>query len=96
MSKEKVLQFFNEAAKNEEIKSELQNVNNQDELANLGKSKGFDFSAEHVDAVLDELKQQPGFFGKVIEAFLEIFSPPHDDYPNVGVEPFSGDPNRNR
>jgi len=94
MSKEKVLQFFNEAAKNQEIKEKLQTINNQDELANFGQSQGFDFSSEHVDAVLADLKEQPGFFGRLVEAALEIFSPSHDDYPNVGVEPFAGDPNR--
>lgn len=94
MSKEKVLQFLNEAANNEDIKEKLQTVNNQDELANLGQSQGFEFSSEHVDAVLADLKEQPGFFGRLVEAALEIFSPSHDDYPNVGVEPFAGDPNR--
>lgn len=95
MSKEKVVQFFNEAAKNEEIKKELQTVSSKDDLAKLGKSQGFDFSAEHVDAVISDLKEQPGFFGKVVEAFLEIFSPSNDDYPNIGVEPYTGDPNPN-
>lgn len=94
MSKEKVLQFFNEAAKNDQIKDKLQSISNQDELANLAKEQGFDFEPDHVDEVLSDLKKQPGFFGKVVEAILEIFSPPHDDYPNVGVQPYSGDPNR--
>ncbi|ELR96747.1 Nif11-like leader peptide family natural product precursor [Gloeocapsa sp. PCC 73106] len=95
MSKEKVLQFLNEAAKNQEIKSELQSISNPEELVDLGKAQGFNFSPEHVDAVLADLKQQPGFFGKLVESMLAIFSPSHDDYPNVGVEPFSGDPNPN-
>jgi len=96
MSKEKVLQFFSEAANNPEIKDKLQTVSSQEDLADLGKSEGFEFSSEHVDAVIADLKTQPGFFGKLVEAALEIFSPSHDDYPNIGVEPFSGDPNPNR
>jgi len=96
MSKDKVVEFFNEAAKNEQIKEKLQTVSSKDELAALGKKEGFEFSSEHVDEVISDLKEQPGFFGKVIEAFLEIFSPSHDDYPSVGVQPFTGDPNPNR
>ncbi len=96
MSKENVRQFLSEAAGNEEIKEKLQTVNNQQELADLAQSQGFECGPEHVDAVIAELKAQPGFFGRLVEAALEIFSPTHDDYPNVGVEPFTGDPNRSR
>ncbi len=28
----------------------------------------------------------------VLEGFGEIFAPDHDDYPDVGVQPFEGDP----
>lgn len=94
MSKENVRQFLSEAAGNQEIKEKLQNVNNQYELADLAQSQGYEFAPEHVDAVISELKAKPGFFGKLVEAALDIFSPSHDDYPNVGVEPFTGDPNR--
>lgn len=30
--------------------------------------------------------------GYVTEAALEVFSPNHDSYPAVGVQPFSGEP----
>ncbi|AVH63512.1 hypothetical protein [Nostoc sp. 'Peltigera membranacea cyanobiont' N6] len=30
--------------------------------------------------------------GYVTEAALELFSPNHDSYPAVGVQPFSGEP----
>jgi predicted ribosomally synthesized peptide with nif11-like leader len=96
MSKENVRQFLSEAASNQKIKEKLQTVNNQNELADLAQSQGFEFEPEHLDAVIAELKTQPGFFGRLVEAALEIFSPTHDDYPNVGVEPFTGDPNRSR
>jgi len=59
----------------------------------IAQEIGYDFSSEHVDEALGELKQQPGFFGVVAEAALEIFAPHHDDYPATGVQPFSGDPN---
>lgn len=28
----------------------------------------------------------------VVEAFGEIFAPNHDDYPQIGVQPFGDDP----
>ncbi len=92
MSKDKVFEFFTESAKNQQIKEKLQTVSNKEDLAALGKEQGFEFSPENVDEALSELKEQPGFFGKVIEAFLEIFSPANDDYPAVGVQPYTGDP----
>ncbi|BAZ46116.1 hypothetical protein NIES4102_31450 [Chondrocystis sp. NIES-4102] len=30
-------------------------------------------------------------FKYLIEAVLEVFSPNHDDYPVIGVQPFSGE-----
>lgn len=96
MSKEQVFKFFNEAAKNQAIKNKLENVTNEDDLAKLAKDQGFDFKATDVDAALSELKQQPNLFGKFIEAVLEIFSPSSDDYPNIGVQPYTGDPSKNK
>lgn len=92
MAKEKVIQFFGEATKNQDLKDKLQTVKNQDELTTLAQEEGFDFSSEHIDEALDELKQQPGFFGKLAEAIAELFSPDHDDtLPSIGVQPYSGD-----
>lgn len=34
--------------------------------------------------------------GYVTEAALEVFSPNHDNYPSVGLQPFSGDSWRRR
>jgi hypothetical protein len=28
----------------------------------------------------------------ITEGFVEIFSPDHDDYPKVGLQPFEGEP----
>ncbi|MCM1984943.1 isochorismate synthase [Lyngbya confervoides BDU141951] len=44
---------------------------------------------------MSELQQKPGFFSALAAAVFKIFSPPHDDYPVTGVQPFSGDPNPN-
>lgn len=31
-----------------------------------------------------------GFFGKLFEAAIKIFAPSEDDYPETGVQPFTG------
>lgn len=93
MSKENVFNFLSKAAKDKQLKTQLKTTSTQDELVGVGNQAGYEFSSEHVDEALTELKQQPGFFGALAEALLEIFSPNHDDYPAIGVQPFSGDPN---
>jgi predicted ribosomally synthesized peptide with nif11-like leader len=94
MSKEKVIEFFNEAARDERLKTELGAVKNAEELANLAQQEGYAFSSENVEEAIADLKEQPGFFRTLAEAVLEIFSPSHDDYPATGVQPFSGDVSR--
>lgn len=96
MSKESVFNFLTKAAQDETLKKKLADASSQDELVGVAKQTGYEFSAKHVDEALDELKQQPGFFGMLAEAALEIFSPHKDDYPASGVQPFSGDPSRKR
>ncbi|WP_346292549.1 Nif11-like leader peptide family natural product precursor [Sphaerothrix gracilis] len=91
MSKESVFNFFQRAAQNEQVKDKLQNVKNPTELVELGNQEGFEFSTDHVDEALRELKEQPGFFKALAEAFIEIFSPARDNYPASGVQPFSGE-----
>ena len=94
MAKEKVIEFLNEAAQNQTLKDKLQTVKNPDELTSLAQKEGFEFSSQNVDEALNELKQKPGFFGKLAEAIAEAFSPDHDNEPPaIGVQPFSGDPN---
>ncbi|MEL4895406.1 Nif11-like leader peptide family natural product precursor [Crocosphaera sp. Alani8] len=96
MAKEKVIQFLGEAAKNQDLKDKLQTIKNQEELTSLAKEEGFEFSVEHIDEAFNELKQQPGFFGKLAEAIAEAFSPDHDNIPpSIGVQPYSGDSNPN-
>jgi predicted ribosomally synthesized peptide with nif11-like leader len=94
MSKETVLNFLSEAAKNEQLKLQLEATSNPDELIDVANEAGYDFSAKHVDEALSDLKKQPGFFGALAEAVLQIFSPHNDDYPATGMQPFSGDPNK--
>ena len=94
MSKENVLQFFSEAAKDEQLKTQLKETSNQEELVGVANKAGYDFSSEHVDEALTEMKKKQGFFGVLAQAALEVFSPSHDDYPATGMQPFSGDPKR--
>ncbi|MEM9945009.1 MAG: Nif11-like leader peptide family natural product precursor [Cyanobacteria bacterium P01_D01_bin.36] len=92
MSKKNVFSFLSKVAKDEQLKAKLQNTASQDELVSVAKQTGYDFSSEHVDAALDELKQQPGFFGMLAEAAIEVFSPHDDNYPATGTQPYSGEP----
>lgn len=96
MSKNQVFEFFSQAAQDESLKKRLQAVSNEEELIDLGKGEGFEFSSEHLDEAMAELRLKPNFFRKLAEAVLEIFSPNHDNYPAVGVQPYDGEPNRNR
>lgn len=91
MSKEKVLSFLTDAAKDQQLQSQLETLSNQDELVGVANRAGYDFSSKHVDEALSDLKKQPGFFGALAEAALRIFSPHDDNYPATGVQPFSGD-----
>lgn len=93
MSKKNVFSFLSKAAKDNQLKEKLKNASSQDELVGVAQQTGYDFSSEHVDEALNDLKQQPGFFGMLAEAALEIFSPHDDDYPATGMQPYSGDPN---
>ncbi len=96
MSKENVLNFLSEAAKNEALNTQLQTTSTQDELVDMANQAGFEFSSAHVDEAITELKQRPGFFGALASAVLGIFGPTHDNYPATGVQPFSGEPNPHR
>lgn len=33
---------------------------------------------------------RPGFFGKLAQAVIDLFGPVKDDYPETGVQPFTG------
>lgn len=93
MSKENVLSFLTDATKDEKLKLQLEETASPDELVGVANEAGYEFSSQQVDEVLNDLKTQPGFFGALAEAVLEIFSPNHDDYPATGMQPFSGEPN---
>lgn len=92
MSKKSVLSFLSRAAQDDKLKAKLKDTASQDELVSVANQTGYDFSSEHVDEALNELKQRPGFFGMLAEAALEIFSPHEDNYPATGVQPYSGEP----
>ncbi|WP_448564194.1 Nif11-like leader peptide family natural product precursor [Trichothermofontia sp.] len=95
MSKDNVFQFFSKAAKNDQLKDKLRTVTSPEDLVSLGQQEGLEFSTEHVEEAIGDLKEQPNFFRSLAAAVLEVFTPSHDDYPEVGVQPFSGDPNPN-
>ncbi|MEL7350517.1 MAG: Nif11-like leader peptide family natural product precursor [Cyanobacteria bacterium P01_A01_bin.116] len=89
MSKQTVLTFLTDAAKSEPLKSQIEDAASQDELVGVAKGAGYQFSSQHVDEALADLKKQPGFFGALAEAALRIFSPHDDDYPATGMQPFT-------
>lgn len=93
MSKKNVFDFLSAAARDEQLKQQLEETSTSSDLVGMGSSAGYEFSAEHVDEALTELQQKPGFFKVLAEAALELFSPDHDDYPATGMQPFSGEPN---
>lgn len=93
MSRETVLEFFSKASEDEQLKAKLETIQSKDELHDLARQEGFEFSSEDVNLALGEMKQQPGFFQYITNVILDIFNPGHDDYPTTGVQPFSGDPN---
>lgn len=95
MSKKNVFEFLSKAVQDEQLKQKLHNTATSSELVNVGNEAGYEFSTEHVDEALTELKQQPGFFQHLVEAALELFSSDHDNYPATGIQPFSGEINPN-
>ncbi len=92
MSKDNVFKFLSQAAEDETLKQKLESTASPKELVGIGQEAGYEFSSENVDEAVNELKKQPGFFGALAEAALQIFSPHRDDYPATGMQPFSGDP----
>lgn len=93
MSKESFIKFFEKSSQDRRLNEKLKTISAPDQLVELGKTEGFDFSVKHIDDAIDDLKHKPGFFAGIVEAFVEIFSPNHDDEPpSIGVQPFSGEP----
>ncbi len=94
MSKEHVVALFAKASENSKLKTKLEAASGFDDLVALGKEQGLEFSSEEVKLAIADLANRPSFFGNLVQAVLEIFSPNSDDYPASGVQPFSGEPNR--
>lgn len=92
MSKENALSFLQKAATDPNLKTQVQQADQQDEVVKLAEAEGYQFAPEDLQEVIPALKAQTGFFGDLVEAILELFGPTHDDYPSTGVQPFSGDP----
>lgn len=93
MSKENVFNFLSDAASDEQLQAQLQSATSSEDVVGVGNQAGYEFSSEHVDEALKDLRQQPGFFSVLAEAIGRIFSPSNDDYPETGVQPYSGDSN---
>lgn len=91
MSKENALSFLQQVATNPDLKSQVKGAEQASDFINLGETQGYAFSHDHVREVIPELTAQRGFFGDLVEAILELFSPNHDNYPATGVQPFSGE-----
>lgn len=93
MSKDNVIKFLENIAKNEKLKSKIDNISSNDDFIALGYESGFEFSSKDLDEIIDELKNKPKFLGLLAEAILTIFSPAHNNYPATGMQPFYGDDN---
>ncbi len=91
MSKENALSFLEKAASDPNLKTQIKQADKADELVKLAEAEGYSFAPEDVQQAIPALKAQTGFFGDLVEAILELFGPTHDDYPQTGVQPFSGD-----
>lgn len=93
MSKEKVFELFTKAAQDQELQEKLQAVIHSDELVALGQREGCEFSESDFCAALAELPKQPPYLSQLLKAVSRVFSPSDDNYPEIGVQPFSGEPN---
>lgn len=93
MSKENVFTLFAKASTDKQLKHQLEAASSFTELVELGKAQGLAFSSDQVkEAIAEVAVKKPGFLAELAQAVLEVFSPSHDDYPAIGVQPFSGDP----
>lgn len=94
MSKNQVFDFFALAAKNEELGQKMRSTQDPQQLLEIARSQGFDFSRQELEAALKSLHESPDFFQKLAHAVLEVFSPNHDNYPSIGVQPYEGEIDR--
>jgi len=94
MSKENALDFLKQAADNSTLTKQVQEADEKTEIVDLSKQHGFEFSEDDMKNAIPVIKEQPGFFGELAKAVLELFDPAHDDYPATGVQPFTGETGR--
>ncbi|NER84013.1 MAG: Nif11-like leader peptide family natural product precursor [Leptolyngbya sp. SIO1D8] len=91
MSKKKALDFLTQAADSPALVNKVKDAQHKQEVVDLAKQHGYEFSTEDVKQAIPEIADQPGFFGELAKAVLELFGPTHDDYPATGVQPFTGE-----
>jgi predicted ribosomally synthesized peptide with nif11-like leader len=94
MSKENFFEFLTRAAGDDQLRERLHNVKTPDDLVKLAKDAGFEFSSTHVEDAISDLQQKSGFFQSLAESVLRVFGTSDDNYPEIGVQPFSGEPNQ--
>lgn len=96
MSKDNFIEFLEEISRSKSLKDEVSAISSNEEFINLGQATGFEFSAEDINEIIDELKNKPKFLGLLAESVLAIFSPAHDRYPATGMQPFYGEDNASK
>jgi predicted ribosomally synthesized peptide with nif11-like leader len=94
MSKENALDFLTQAADRSELSEQIKEADRTEEVVDLAKQHGFEFSEDDMKSAIPVIKERSGFFGELAKAVLELFAPAHDDYPATGVQPFTGEPSR--
>jgi len=94
MSKENALDFLKQAADSPTLADQVKDADHQEAVVDLAKQHGYEFSTDDVKKAIPEIVERPGFFGELAKAVLELFGPTHDNYPTTGVQPFTGEPNR--
>jgi predicted ribosomally synthesized peptide with nif11-like leader len=91
MSKQQVLDFFQEAGRDESLGREVRSTSDPQQLLEIAETKGFHFSRHELDEALRELHEHPNFFQKLANAVIDVFRPNPEEPPSIGVQPFEGD-----
>jgi len=94
MSKENALDFLKQAADRSDLSEQIKEADRTEEIVDLAKQHGFEFSEDDMKNAIPVIQEKPGFFGELAKAVLELFAPAHDNYPATGVQPFTGEPSR--
>lgn len=57
---------------------------------------GYESSSNNVQQTQSDAKKRSGFWGELAKSVIALFSPAKDDYPDTGLQPFTGELNRDR